>query len=94
MQPNGHGSPYPEMANGLNGIVGETAIVETKPKITSESVSTVTGSARDRVVSTPYKEKFLALRQKYESVNAVHEDYVRDLGVANSRMKRLQAENE
>lgn len=38
--------------------------------------------------------RFLALRQKYESVNSVHEEYVRDLGMANARMKRLQAENE
>lgn len=87
MDPNPHASPYPEFPNGVG-----PPKVEDKVKV--ESISIVNGSARDRVVSTPYKEKFLALRQKYESVNSVHEEYVRDLGMANARMKRLQAEND
>ncbi|KIM90247.1 hypothetical protein PILCRDRAFT_176740 [Piloderma croceum F 1598] len=52
------------------------------------------GSSSLRGINTPYKEKFLALRQKYDSVNSAHEDYLRDLELARARMKKLQAENE
>ncbi|KAK2467370.1 hypothetical protein APHAL10511_000605 [Amanita phalloides] len=47
-----------------------------------------------RAASMKYKEKFNAMRQKYEQVTARHEDFQRQLDVANAKMKKLQTENE
>jgi hypothetical protein len=44
--------------------------------------------------STRYKEKFQALREKYDQVNTKHDEYQQDLDAANKRIKRLQAEND
>ncbi|KAH7910068.1 hypothetical protein BJ138DRAFT_1114439 [Hygrophoropsis aurantiaca] len=41
-----------------------------------------------------YKEKFQALRERYDQVTALHEEYQRDLKLANERMQKLQAEND
>ncbi|KAF8717165.1 hypothetical protein AX14_012178 [Amanita brunnescens Koide BX004] len=47
-----------------------------------------------RATSMKYKEKFNAMRQKYEQVTARHEEYQRQLDTANAKIKKLQAENE
>ncbi|PCH36457.1 hypothetical protein WOLCODRAFT_127226 [Wolfiporia cocos MD-104 SS10] len=39
-----------------------------------------------------YKEKFQALREKFEQVSATHEQYEKELAVANQKLKSLQAE--
>ncbi|KAF8888118.1 hypothetical protein BD779DRAFT_1525712 [Infundibulicybe gibba] len=44
--------------------------------------------------STRYKDKFQALREKYDQVVSTREDYQKDLDAANARMKKLQAEND
>ncbi|KAI6023788.1 hypothetical protein BKA83DRAFT_4263906, partial [Pisolithus microcarpus] len=41
-----------------------------------------------------YKEKYQALREKFDQVNARHEEYERELELANARIKKLQAEND
>ncbi|KAG9313227.1 hypothetical protein JVU11DRAFT_6687 [Chiua virens] len=41
-----------------------------------------------------YKEKFQSLREKFDQVNALHDEYQRDLDLANTRIQRLQAEND
>jgi len=41
-----------------------------------------------------YKEKFQALREKYDQVNALHDEYQRDLDLANARIRKLQVEND
>ncbi|RDB18450.1 hypothetical protein Hypma_000263 [Hypsizygus marmoreus] len=43
---------------------------------------------------TRYKEKFLALRERYEHVNAVHDERVEALDLAAAKIKRLQQEND
>lgn len=40
-----------------------------------------------------YKEKFQALREKFDQVNVQHNEYQRDLDHANARIRKLQAEN-
>ncbi|KAF8637487.1 hypothetical protein AX17_002791 [Amanita inopinata Kibby_2008] len=47
-----------------------------------------------RVAPTRYKEKFNSMRQKYEQVTARHDDYQRQLDIANAKIKKLQAEND
>ncbi|EMD39372.1 hypothetical protein CERSUDRAFT_93408 [Gelatoporia subvermispora B] len=41
---------------------------------------------------TRYKEKFQALREKYDQTVATHEQYKRELELANDKLKRLQEE--
>ncbi|KAI0354146.1 hypothetical protein OH77DRAFT_543910 [Trametes cingulata] len=41
---------------------------------------------------TRYKDKFLALREKYETVTATHDEYERKLARADEKLKRLQEE--
>ncbi|OJA12812.1 hypothetical protein AZE42_09582 [Rhizopogon vesiculosus] len=41
-----------------------------------------------------YKEKFQTLRERYDQVVALHEEYEKDLELANARMRKLQAEND
>ncbi|KAK7031495.1 hypothetical protein R3P38DRAFT_817668 [Favolaschia claudopus] len=41
-----------------------------------------------------YKEKFQALREKYERVTAKKEEYNQDLELAAAKIKKLQAEND
>ncbi|KIM68195.1 hypothetical protein SCLCIDRAFT_1209610 [Scleroderma citrinum Foug A] len=41
-----------------------------------------------------YKEKYQALREKFDQVNTEHEDWNRKLELANARIKKLQAEND
>ncbi|KAN0088291.1 hypothetical protein V8E55_005348 [Tylopilus felleus] len=41
-----------------------------------------------------YKEKFQALREKFDQVSAQHEQYKCDLELANVRIQKLQAEND
>ncbi|KAI9567083.1 hypothetical protein HD554DRAFT_1022375 [Boletus coccyginus] len=41
-----------------------------------------------------YKEKFQALREKFDQVNALHDEYQRDLELANARVRKLQSEND
>ncbi|KAJ8587118.1 hypothetical protein M405DRAFT_822131 [Rhizopogon salebrosus TDB-379] len=41
-----------------------------------------------------YKEKFQNLRERYDQVVALHEEYEKDLDLANARMRKLQAEND
>jgi len=41
---------------------------------------------------TRYKEKFQALREKYDQTIATHEQYKRELELANEKMKRLEEE--
>ncbi|KAL4072876.1 hypothetical protein V8B97DRAFT_1916807 [Scleroderma yunnanense] len=41
-----------------------------------------------------YKEKYQALRENFDQVNAEHEDWERKLELANTRIKKLQAEND
>ncbi|KAI0954494.1 hypothetical protein AcW1_006371 [Taiwanofungus camphoratus] len=43
---------------------------------------------------TRYKEKFQALREKYEQVTATREAYERELAIADEKVKRLQEECE
>ncbi|EGN91748.1 hypothetical protein SERLA73DRAFT_192079 [Serpula lacrymans var. lacrymans S7.3] len=43
---------------------------------------------------TRYKEKFQMLREKYDQVNALHQEYERDLGIANQKLRSIQAEND
>ncbi|KAF8238204.1 hypothetical protein L208DRAFT_364288 [Tricholoma matsutake] len=43
---------------------------------------------------TRYKEKFQALRERYDRVTAAHEGYQRDLNVAAAKLKGLQDEND
>jgi len=43
---------------------------------------------------TRYKEKFQALRERYDRVTAAHVDYQRDLDIAAAKLKDLQAEND
>ncbi|KAI6116742.1 hypothetical protein EDD16DRAFT_1591231 [Pisolithus croceorrhizus] len=40
------------------------------------------------------KEKYQALREKFDQVNALHEEYERELALATARIKKLQAEND
>ncbi|KAF8840386.1 hypothetical protein BDN67DRAFT_968574 [Paxillus ammoniavirescens] len=41
-----------------------------------------------------YKEKFQALRERFDQVSALHEGYERDLELANTRIRKIQAEND
>ncbi|KAJ7282038.1 hypothetical protein C8J57DRAFT_1711589 [Mycena rebaudengoi] len=41
-----------------------------------------------------YKEKFQALREKYDRVTAKQDEYHQDLEIANAKIKKLQAEND
>ncbi|KAF9233864.1 hypothetical protein BU15DRAFT_66234 [Melanogaster broomeanus] len=41
-----------------------------------------------------YKEKFQTLRERFDQVSALHEQYERDLQTANARMRKIQAEND
>ncbi|KAJ7230569.1 hypothetical protein GGX14DRAFT_583890 [Mycena pura] len=41
-----------------------------------------------------YKDKFLMLREKYERITAKQDEYHRDLDLAMSKIKKLQAEND
>ncbi|KAF8555856.1 hypothetical protein OG21DRAFT_1507219 [Imleria badia] len=41
-----------------------------------------------------YKEKFQALREKFDQVSVQHDEYQRDLELANARIRKLQAEND
>ncbi|KAJ7746803.1 hypothetical protein DFH07DRAFT_589629 [Mycena maculata] len=41
-----------------------------------------------------YKEKFQALREKYDRVTAKQEEYHHDLEIATAKIKKLQAEND
>ncbi|KAJ7089773.1 hypothetical protein B0H15DRAFT_839190 [Mycena belliarum] len=41
-----------------------------------------------------YKEKFQALREKYDRITAKQEEYHRDLEIATAKIKKLQAEND
>ncbi|KAG1747989.1 uncharacterized protein EDB91DRAFT_1245444 [Suillus paluster] len=41
-----------------------------------------------------YKEKFQVLRERYDRVVVLHDEYERDLELANARMRNLQAEND
>ncbi|KAH7921187.1 hypothetical protein BV22DRAFT_985505, partial [Leucogyrophana mollusca] len=38
--------------------------------------------------------RFQALRERYDQVTALHNEYERDLELANARMRKLQAEND
>ncbi|KAI6149656.1 hypothetical protein BKA82DRAFT_4131701 [Pisolithus tinctorius] len=41
-----------------------------------------------------YKEKYQTLREKFDQVNALHEEYEKELELASARIKKLQAEND
>ncbi|KAI0339716.1 hypothetical protein BDW22DRAFT_1361294 [Trametopsis cervina] len=41
---------------------------------------------------TKHKEKFLAMKEKYEQVVATHEKYERELALANEKIRNLQNE--
>ncbi|KAJ7708764.1 hypothetical protein B0H17DRAFT_364844 [Mycena rosella] len=41
-----------------------------------------------------YKEKFQALREKYDRITAKQSEYHRDLEIATAKIKKLQAEND
>ncbi|TDL26657.1 hypothetical protein BD410DRAFT_783757 [Rickenella mellea] len=41
-----------------------------------------------------YKEKFHALRTRYDNVTSKHEEYRRELEQADAQLKKLQAEND
>jgi len=41
-----------------------------------------------------YKEKFQTLREKFDQVNTQHDEYQRDLELANARIRKLQVEND
>ncbi|EIW75132.1 hypothetical protein CONPUDRAFT_140126 [Coniophora puteana RWD-64-598 SS2] len=41
-----------------------------------------------------YKEKFQQLRERYDQVNALHDEYERNLELAKTRMRKLQEEND
>ncbi|KAF8448787.1 hypothetical protein L210DRAFT_838594, partial [Boletus edulis BED1] len=38
--------------------------------------------------------RFQTLRERFDQVSAQHDEYQRDLGIANARMRKLQAEND
>jgi len=42
--------------------------------------------------ATRYKEKFQALREKYDQVTTTHDQYKRELAIAEEKARRLQAE--
>ncbi|KAF9465564.1 hypothetical protein BDZ94DRAFT_1320144 [Collybia nuda] len=44
--------------------------------------------------TTPYKEKFQVLRERYEEVTKEHDNYQRDLEIANAKILMLQEEND
>ncbi|KAJ7876299.1 hypothetical protein B0H13DRAFT_1004375 [Mycena leptocephala] len=46
------------------------------------------------VPNSRYKEKFQALREKYDRVTAKQQEYHQDLEIATAKIKKLQAEND
>ncbi|KAF9224128.1 hypothetical protein BS17DRAFT_780516 [Gyrodon lividus] len=41
-----------------------------------------------------YKEKFQVLKERFDQVSTLHQEYERDLELANTRIRKLQAEND
>ncbi|KDQ26432.1 hypothetical protein PLEOSDRAFT_1113067 [Pleurotus ostreatus PC15] len=50
--------------------------------------------ASHRGTTTRYKEKFQAMRERYEHVNAKREAFGRELEIASEKERQLQAEND
>ncbi|KIJ65484.1 hypothetical protein HYDPIDRAFT_110574 [Hydnomerulius pinastri MD-312] len=66
----------------------------TSDKHTVEDTPKVKPPAPAQRSGTRYKEKFQALKERFDQVSAQREEYERDLELANARMRKLQAEND
>ncbi|KAL6301731.1 hypothetical protein BKA93DRAFT_796378 [Sparassis latifolia] len=65
--------------------VGDKEKTEDKNGASKASIASAHRGAR-------YKEKFQALREKFDQVTATHDQYQRELAIADEKVKRLQEE--
>ncbi|KAF5316155.1 hypothetical protein D9619_006750 [Psilocybe cf. subviscida] len=52
------------------------------------------GGDHKQAHNVSYKDKFQKMREKYDKVTLTHENHNRDLEILNSKIKKLQAEND
>ncbi|KAI0091430.1 hypothetical protein BDY19DRAFT_930455 [Irpex rosettiformis] len=61
-------------------------------KADKTDASKATQSALAAHRATKYKDKFLAMKERYEHVTSTHSKYERELAIANEKMRNLQNE--